>query len=1073
MVSFAPLLGMNSSRLGMGDKSIAPSRMTLGKECSLSKGRMKTIDPLPLHSPLIQTSKLLSFTSEPNTIGWDNWTPIDANLDSSFDIDSFDSIVNRSTREISPESDPLNSLFTSTIFRSELEPNTYINDSLDTVDSRNDRLRQRDDLAVPIVAKKLRSKSPAKSNPQASSKKKPSSAKSASTKERKISPKTKSPETIDLSPSLQESNQSLDISIPDNPSSPSTLINPSILPANSSPFTNEIALPTEAMSIGEAMDGLISDNSPSAPTIINPSPSPDTNIIPAEARDRLVADNPTTINPATFVEAIPISGEGVGIGESIDGLISANSPSTSTVINPQPSPEATIIPVEAIDGLVTDNPTTINPPTFVEATPIPGEGAGIGESIDGLISANSPSIPSSLNSSPSPDASIIPAEARDRLVADNPTTINPATFVEATPTYSEGVGIGEAMDGWISNNPPSTSTVINPQPSPDATIIPAETRDRLVADNSTSINSATFVKATPTLGEDVGIGEAMDGWISNNPPSASTVINPQPSPAATIIQAEAIDRLVADNSTSINSATFVEATPTLGEGVGIGESMDGLISDNSPSASTVINPSISVEATPIPAESVGIAATMDGLIADNLSSIPSSINSSPSPDASIIPAKARDRLVADNRATINPATFVEATPTLGEGVRIGESMDGLISDNSPSASTVINPSIPVDVTPIQTEGIGISEMDGLIADNIAVNQLQDRTSTNDPIANLPETDLSIAEDKSTPLNSVEEDPSILKQEELPLTPIDRDDTTTPKVVKGYATGGHVLEPDRVDRKPIAASDIIPAMLTPGEFIINAKDAQSNLDLLTHINSGGKLDRFSIGEATPTILPESEPTEPSTDISIDVDRSTIPSKDLSSNLIQPKSHESLSSPSLPTSIDTHQISFFHSSSNDRIDRSIDRQNNYSSPPLIFRKAQSNTSSSVEQDTPDEWNSIEDLMNGMSHPSSSRSSSNENSEIDRSIQPSLGYAESPSSTNTSIQPSSIYAKTMPSTDISTQPESASTTIAAPATSGQENDDAGALEILAREVYHRLRQRLEIERERHGTYSGNLPW
>ena len=32
---------------------------------------------------------------------------------------------------------------------------------------------------------------------------------------------------------------------------------------------------------------------------------------------------------------------------------------------------------------------------------------------------------------------------------------------------------------------------------------------------------------------------------------------------------------------------------------------------------------------------------------------------------------------------------------------------------------------------------------------------------------------------------------------------------------------------------------------------------------------------------------------------------------------------------------------------------------------------------------------------------------------------------------------------------------------------------LETLAQEVYHRLRQRLELDRERHGFHSGHLPW
>jgi hypothetical protein len=529
MLSFSPLLGINSSKLGMGHKSIVPSRIPLGKEHRLFREGMKTIDPLPLHSPLIQTSKLLSFTPEPNAIGWDNWTPIDSTLNSSLDIDAFDSIVNRSTLEISTEFDRIDSDFATTIFTSELEQSSYIDDSLSTIDSRNERLRQQDDLAIPIIAKKGRSKSQAKSNPQSSSKKKPTSAKTTPNKERNISPKSQAKETSTISPSLTPNQQSIDVSIPDNLSSPSTLINPSILPSNSSPS----------------------------------------------------------------VEATPISTEGVGIGETMDGLITDNSPSPSTIINPSPS---------------------------VEATPIP----------------------------------------------------------------TEGVGIGETLDGLITDNSPSPSTIINPSPS-------------------------------------------------------------------------------------------IEVTPIQTEGMGIGETIDRLIADNSPSASTIINPAASVETTAI----------------------------------------------------------------LGEGLGIGEAMDGWISDN------------------------------------IALNQYSTLTSTNDSIANLPETDLNIAVDKSTEinhgldsiasnsetkLNSAEAESSVITEGELPLFPIDGEEASSPTLVKGYATGGHVLEPDRVDRKPIAPSDIIPAMLTPGEFVINAKDAQSNLDLLTHINSGGKLDR--------SILPESKLNQSSSDNRID-------------------------------------------------------------------------------------------------------------------------------------------------------------------------------------------------------------
>jgi hypothetical protein len=39
--------------------------------------------------------------------------------------------------------------------------------------------------------------------------------------------------------------------------------------------------------------------------------------------------------------------------------------------------------------------------------------------------------------------------------------------------------------------------------------------------------------------------------------------------------------------------------------------------------------------------------------------------------------------------------------------------------------------------------------------------------------------------------------------------------------------------------------------------------------------------------------------------------------------------------------------------------------------------------------------------------------------------------------------------------------------------DKDDTADLEALAREIYNRLRQRIEIERERHGGHSGRLPW
>ena len=65
---------------------------------------------------------------------------------------------------------------------------------------------------------------------------------------------------------------------------------------------------------------------------------------------------------------------------------------------------------------------------------------------------------------------------------------------------------------------------------------------------------------------------------------------------------------------------------------------------------------------------------------------------------------------------------------------------------------------------------------------------------------------------------------------------------------------------------------------------------------------------------------------------------------------------------------------------------------------------------------------------------------------------------------VTPADVYTKTEP----------IAVTIEAPSSINRtQNNDTAELELLAREIYHRLRQRLEIERERHGSYSGNLSW
>ena len=126
-----------------------------------------------------------------------------------------------------------------------------------------------------------------------------------------------------------------------------------------------------------------------------------------------------------------------------------------------------------------------------------------------------------------------------------------------------------------------------------------------------------------------------------------------------------------------------------------------------------------------------------------------------------------------------------------------------------------------------------------------------------------------------------------------------------------------------------------------------------------------------------------------------------------------------------------------------------------------------------DTPDRWGSIEDLMNGVSNNLDRFSidhSSQQHSETQSQSLPRI----SPQYTSP-IRGFADGGEVTPS-DISRTIAPITYTIESPISNPQqqaENNDPAELEILAREIYHRLRQRLEIERERHGSYSGNLPW
>lgn len=246
-------------------------------------------------------------------------------------------------------------------------------------------------------------------------------------------------------------------------------------------------------------------------------------------------------------------------------------------------------------------------------------------------------------------------------------------------------------------------------------------------------------------------------------------------------------------------------------------------------------------------------------------------------------------------------------------------------------------------------------------------------------------------------------------------------------IQGYAIGGVVTE--TISPSTIDPSDTVPAMLTPGEFVINVNAAQKHLPLLRHLNQGGTIDHSD----------------------------TIPKTVDSSTIKQGRSDQSLSRAASNSLIQLSSIQsgafeqFETSNSDSRSDYT------YTSPNFIFRSP-APSRSSPSASNPDQWNSIEELLTfsneSFSTVSTQAASTQSASMVQRrSIQ---GFAEG----------GEVMSPPEP-LDVSetNSPEAGSSDESEPSTS--------AIDTLAQEIYQRLRQRLEIERERCGLYSGRLPW
>lgn len=288
------------------------------------------------------------------------------------------------------------------------------------------------------------------------------------------------------------------------------------------------------------------------------------------------------------------------------------------------------------------------------------------------------------------------------------------------------------------------------------------------------------------------------------------------------------------------------------------------------------------------------------------------------------------------------------------------------------------------------------------------------------------------------------------QVETPIpTPPPQFGVSTPP--QGFSIGGQVTD-SRAPAKPIDASDTVPAMLTPGEFVVNAIDTQKHLPLLHHINRGGGLEVSDQVQAAK--VPQ-----------ITEHNSRQNRSGLSASSDQPLSPEfTIHHPPL-FEVKSLQSGVFEEHEFNQSD------NAYQSPDLIFRSQQPAISSSSTSsiNSPTAWNSIEDLLQ------ISTDDVTHSNLIGESVRDSHHHSDSSSNEFTASELISNVPLNLPQKS-TLQPTTETVVQVNNSNAKSPNDPKtleAAMEILAQEIYARLHQRLSIERERQGVYSGRLPW
>lgn len=1048
MLKLSPLLGATSPVLGKTNPLSKPS--IIYREPKIALAQLIHTNTLPAASPLIQTAKFLSGASpdrlhhsnQQSEIGWDNWQPINRSSDrDNFDykVDRWRSLSVRESRsnliDRSSQTDKVKNPeldFFTTVLPTEFAEIDPLLDSL---------LANSIDVKVPTSTNKDR----ATVNPI-----QPQSIEKSQPKSVELDRQSSNLHQVE-----QIEQQKLSARLPQvianiQPQQipqvfPETIGEPAILPESS------IALSPDNLGSNTVDDSFLNqllETSIDLNLDVPKSPELDLTQISRSVADRKAPSaSQTTPSLASPSELIP----DLIIPNLLDIPTIVNPVTASQVTSLEPEVKTIIIPEAAV------SPENITPFTVLEQIATATEIALITESLDRLRA--DPITPNSIDLPPLVDPQL-PEVATTELPLLATTTENIPSMMslEIEPVRES---ISDTLPADRSDSP-----ITNQQPSTDSSQVSGSLEESAIANlDVPALSSHLSLTTSLPSAEPAQIAPEIQ---------SSQPLNPATAQLNLAANRSNIDR---DSVPSIQLEPANPNIPEFPSTLSADVLPTNLLSD--PNSEQIATSPIPIAANLQPIQTVSADTPQLNLLD------PASVNQTPSTLEQI--STFVDTPTPVNIAeSLNP--FLDPDLSLAES-HLPSKIDPDLTIESIPRLKIDAPNLDIDRSIVDNTSIALTEMIEIEQENMieAGNEFRDEDLLpipDQPIADSPQ---NISQTEHLPIdvinrhenivspvdnrisnltNAIQPDPVITASPEIDLNDNNSVDITIPAPTVGYATGGYVKDASHVDLQSIATSDTVSAMLTPGEFVINAKDAQKNLDLLTHINRGGELEAaLPNTEIQPSII-ESPPISP----------------DISPTLIQRKRNDSLIAPSLQQDISLQQLSLLKNPGLDTFESSQMESSNsppiYSSPSMIFRKPMlSSQSQYIGADTPDEWGSIEDLIDRGSNNSDPFRFENESPQ-----QPDLESRSSPSmSPRTSPQyaiPIRGFAdggEVTPS-DISTMIEPITQTIESPINNPQpspENNDPAELEILAREIYHRLRQRLEIERERHGSYSGNLAW